>query len=88
MRRSPSGTTRTESLGVTALEDKVVQGAAAEVVTDIYEVDFLVYSYGFRPGRSLHQTLLALHPAFMTQNANRALEAHFRSCFDSGDHPE
>ena len=33
----------------------------AEVVTAIYEVDFLIYSFGFRPGRSLHQALLALH---------------------------
>jgi RNA-directed DNA polymerase len=44
-------------LGVTALEDKIVQGAVAEVLSVIYEVDFLGFSYGFRPGRSPHQAL-------------------------------
>jgi hypothetical protein len=47
VRRSASGTTHTHSLGVAALEDKVAQGAMAEVVTAIHEVDFLVCSYGF-----------------------------------------
>ena len=38
-------------IGVPALEDKVVQGAVAEVLSAIYEADFLGFSYGFRPGR-------------------------------------
>src|SRR5262249_39807130 len=44
-------------LGVPALEDKVVQRAVVEVLDAIYEVDFLGFSYGFRPGRSPHQAL-------------------------------
>src|SRR5215216_1669344 len=35
-------------LGVPTLEDKIVQGAVAEVLSAIYEVDFLGFSYGFR----------------------------------------
>ena len=50
-------------LGVPALEDKIVQGAVAEVLSAIYEVDFLGFSYGFRPGRNPHQALAALHTA-------------------------
>ena len=42
-------------LGILALEDKIVQGAVAEVLNAIYEPDFLDCSYGFRPGRSAHQ---------------------------------
>src|SRR5580704_12995748 len=41
-------------LGVPTLEDKIVQGAVAEVLSAIYEVDFLGFSYGFRPGRNPH----------------------------------
>jgi RNA-directed DNA polymerase len=41
-------------LGVPALEDKIVQGAVAEVLSAIYEADFLGFSYGFRPRRSAH----------------------------------
>ena len=33
-------------LGIPALEDKIVQGAVAEVLSAIYEVDFLGFSYG------------------------------------------
>src|SRR6202030_812134 len=55
-------------LGVPTLEDKIVQGAVAEVLSAIYEVDFLGVSYGFRPRRSPHQALEALHTACMTQN--------------------
>ena len=50
-------------LGVPSLEDKVVQGAVAEVLNAIYEVDFLGFSYGFRPRRNPHQALTALHTA-------------------------
>ena len=73
-------------LGVTALEDKIVQGAVAEVLSAIYEVDFLGFSYGFRPGRSPHDALAALHTAFMTQYVNWVLDADVRSFFDSVDH--
>lgn len=73
-------------LGVPALEDKIVQGAVAEVLSAIYEVDFLGFSYGFRPGRSPHQALAALHTALMTQCVNWVLDADIRKYFDSVDH--
>ena len=73
-------------LGIPALEDKVVQGAVAEVLSVIYEVDFLGFSYGFRPGRSPHQALDALHTALMSQRVNWVLDADIRRFFDSVDH--
>lgn len=47
-------------LAVAALEDKIVQRATAAVLSAIYEVDFLGFSYGFLPGRSQHDALDAL----------------------------
>jgi len=73
-------------LGLPALEDKIVQGAVAEVLSAIYEVDFLGFSYGFRPKRSPHLALQALHTTFMTQYVNWVLDADIRSFFDSVDH--
>jgi group II intron reverse transcriptase/maturase len=73
-------------LGVPVLEDKIVQGAVAETLSAIYEVDFLGLSYGFRPGRSPHDALSALHTALMTQYVNWVLDADVRSYFDSVDH--
>jgi retron-type reverse transcriptase len=51
---------RQRPLGIAALEDKIVQRAVAEVLYAIYEVDFLGFSYGFRPGRRAHEALDAL----------------------------
>src|SRR5579885_2917196 len=43
-------------------------------------------SYGFRPGRSPHQALAALHTALMSQRVSWVLDADIRSFFDSVDH--
>jgi RNA-directed DNA polymerase len=73
-------------LGVPALEDKIVQGAVAEVLSAVYEADFLGFSYGFRPHRSAHQALQALHTALMTRKVLWVLDADIRSFFDSVNH--
>jgi hypothetical protein len=51
---------RQRPIGVTALEDKIVQRAVVEVLEAIYETDFKGFSYGFRPRRSTHHALDAL----------------------------
>jgi RNA-directed DNA polymerase len=56
----PKADGRQRPLGVPALEDKIVQRAVVEVLSAIYETDFLGFSYGFRPGKSPHQALDAL----------------------------
>jgi group II intron reverse transcriptase/maturase len=68
------------------LDDKIVQGAVAEVLSAIYEVDFLGFSYGFRPGRNPHQALESLKKALMTERVNWVLDADIRSFYDSVDH--
>ena len=73
-------------LGVPTLEDKIVQGAVAELLSAIYEVDFLGFSYGFRPGRSPHQALDALRTAIMSRYVNWVLDADIRRFFDSVNH--
>jgi len=73
-------------LGIPALEDKIVQGAVAEVLSAIYEADFQGFSYGFRPGRNPHQALDALQTALMTKRVNWVLDADIRSFFDSVNH--
>jgi group II intron reverse transcriptase/maturase len=73
-------------LGVPTLEDKIVQGAVAEVLSAIYEADFRGFSYGFRPGRNPHQALAALHTALMSQRVTWVLDADICSFFESVDH--
>ena len=51
---------RQRPLGVASLEDKIVQRAVGTVLNQIWEEDFLGFSYGFRPGRSQQDALDAL----------------------------
>jgi group II intron reverse transcriptase/maturase len=77
---------RLRPLGVTALEDKIVQRAAVEVMNAIYETDFLGFSYGFRPKRSQHNALDALYTGLLTKKVNRVLDLDIRGFFDAISH--
>ena len=80
----PDGSTR--PLGIAALEDKIVQRATVVVLNQIYEEDFLGFSYGFRPGRSPHHALDALSVGITTRRVNWVLDADLRGAFTSLDH--
>jgi RNA-directed DNA polymerase len=76
---------RQRPLGVAALEDKIVQHAVVTILNQIYEEDFLGFSYGFRPGRSQHQALDALSYALLKKKVNYVLDADIRGFFDNLD---
>jgi RNA-directed DNA polymerase len=73
-------------LGIMALEDKVVQRATVEVLSAIYETDFVGFSYGFRPGRSPHRALDALAVGIQTRKVNWVLDVDIRGFYDAMDH--
>src|SRR5713226_6875707 len=77
---------RQRPLGVTALEDKVVQRATVEVLNGIYETDFVGFSYGYRPGKSPHNALDALYTGLLTRKVNWVLDGDLSSFFDGLDH--
>jgi len=82
----PKADGRLRPLGVTALEDKIVQRAAVEVMNAIYETDFLGFSYGFRPKRSQHNALDALYTGLLTKKVNWVLDLDIRGFFDAISH--
>jgi len=82
----PKADGRQRPLGVTALEDKIVQRAAVEVLNAIYETDFLGFSYGFRPGRSPHHALDALYTGLLTRRVNWVLDLDIKGFFDGLSH--
>src|SRR5574341_2660603 len=77
---------RQRPLGVTALEDKVVQRALVEVLNQIYEADFLGFSYGFRPERSQHDALDALYVGITAKKVDWVLDMDIRDFFGTIDH--
>ena len=79
------GTNKKRPLGISCLEDKIVERAIAKLLVEIYEPKFLDVSFGFRPGRNCHQavsTLLKHIKGFTSY----VVEADIRSCFDTIDH--
>lgn len=79
------GSRETRPIGISTIEDKIVQGALREVLEAIYEQDFLPCSFGFRPGRSAHDALGALDRMLVRERIRWVLEADIRSFFDSID---
>lgn len=77
---------RQRPLGITTVEDKVVQTAMTMVLNEVYEVDFMGFSYGFRPGRSPHDALDALCVGIERRRVRWVLDADIRGFFDAIDH--
>ena len=82
----PKADGRLRPLGIAALEDKIVQQAVVTVLNEVYESDFMGFSYGFRPGRSQHDALDALAAGIETRKVNWILDADIVGFFDEIDH--
>ena len=77
---------RQRPIGITTIEDKIVQRATTMVLNSIYEADFKGFSYGFRPGRGAHNALDAVTVGILRCKVNRVLDADICSFFDTIDH--
>lgn len=73
-------------IGVTSIEDKIVQQAVVWLLEPIYESDFLGFSYGFRPKRNQHQALDAVYMATTTKKVSWILDADLKGFFDTINH--
>lgn len=74
------------TLGVLCIEDKIVQQAIAGILSQIYETDFLGFSYGFRRGRGQHDALDALTVGLTRRKVNWVLDLDIRAFFDTVEH--
>ena len=77
---------RKRALGIAALEDKIVQHAVTEILQNIYEKDFLGFSYGFRKGKGQHDALDALSVGISSKKVNWILDADIEGFFDTINH--
>jgi len=82
----PKGDGRKRPIGIPALEDKILQRAVVMVLEPLFEADFLEVSYGFRPGRSVHDALEALWEKVMEMGGCWVLEVDIKSYFDTVEH--
>jgi RNA-directed DNA polymerase len=82
----PKADGRLRPLGVAAMEDKILQRAVTEVLNAIYEMDFLGFSYGYRPKRNPHQALDALTVGIRWKKICWILDADIRGFYDNINH--
>ena len=80
------GRNEKRSLGIPAVEDKLVQLVMKEILEAIYEQDFLDCSYGFRPNRSCHLAIDRLDKVIMRQPINYVVDADIKGFFDNVSH--
>lgn len=73
-------------LGIPTTIDKVVQQGIKKILEAIYEPIFKDFSYGFRPNRSCHQALKAVHTMVMTKPINWIIDVDIKGFFDNVDH--
>jgi RNA-directed DNA polymerase len=73
-------------LGITTVEDRIVQKAVAWVLSAVYEQDFLECSHGFRPKRSAHTALHRLREGMMQHWVKYVVEVDVVGYFDHVGH--
>lgn len=82
----PKDNGKLRPLGIPAYEDKLVQGAMANILNEIYECKFLDCSYGFRPNRNCHQAIREINQRIMINKVGYILDCDIRGFFDNVDH--
>ncbi len=70
----PKANGKRRALGLTTIEDRVVQKAVAWVLSAVFDQDFLDCSHGFRPNRSPHTALHRLREGMMQHWARYVVE--------------
>jgi RNA-directed DNA polymerase len=78
----PKGGGKLRPLGIPVLEDKLVQLAAAQILTAIYEQDFLPVSRGYRPGSDARETSRVLAGRLALGRYDWVVDADIRGFFE------
>ena len=79
------GTTEKRPLGIPTLEDRAVQTLVKMALEPEWEAVFEPNSYGFRPGRGVHDAIEAIYNAIRNQ-PKYVLDADIAHCFDRINH--
>ena len=80
------GSAKGRPLGISNLEDKIVEQVTKRTLEPIYEAVFEDSSHGYRPGRNQHQCLDALGRTIQQKKVNHVVEADVKSFFDRVNH--
>ena len=76
------GSNEKRPLGVPTLRDRIVQGALLHVIEPIFERDFALHSYGFRPGKGCKEALRRVDE-LLKGGSHWVVDADLKSYFDT-----
>jgi RNA-directed DNA polymerase len=79
------GTTEKRPLGIPAVRDRTVEAAVRQVIEPIFERDFAVHSYGFRPGRGCREAVARVEE-LLNQGHTWCVDCDLKSYFDTIPH--
>ncbi len=81
----PNENGKKRQLGIPTVVDRVIQQGIAQQLQLIYEPEFSVHSYGFRPKRSAHQALQKCQD-YITKGYGYAVDLDLERFFDMVSH--
>lgn len=82
----PKGSNELRPLGISSIENKIVESGISRILQSIYEADFYDFSYGFRPNKSAHQALKVVGDSINFKPVNHIVEADIKGFFDNVEH--
>lgn len=78
----------TRPLGISNLEDKIVQKMTQKILEGIYEPLFLECSHGFRPGKSCHTAIQALMQYLYENSIQTVIDIDLKNFFGTISHEQ
>lgn len=81
----PKSPGKVRLLQIPCIRDRVVQGALKLILESIFEADFCLNSYGFRPKRSAHQALAEVRRSLL-RRMSRVIDVDLARYFDTIRH--
>lgn len=81
----PNNPNEKRSLGIPVMADRALQALVKQALEPEWEAAFEVNSYGFRPGRSVHDAIEAIFNAICLK-PKFVLDADIEKCFDRISH--
>jgi group II intron reverse transcriptase/maturase len=82
----PKGNNELRPLGISTIENKIVESGIARIIGSIYEADFFEFSYGFRPNKNAHQALKVIGDEINFKPVNHIVEADIKGFFNNVEH--
>jgi RNA-directed DNA polymerase len=73
-------------LGISNFEDKMIQKQTAKILDSIYDPIFRDCSFGFRPGKSCHDAIKALHKFLFRNEIETVIDIDMANFFGTIDH--